>query len=75
MTSWKWQHENDIMTMTHNNDKGPRKEGRRMTKGRKEDYKGKEVNWGKEGNQQRDGRKIIKNKQEKSSYNQIQQDI
>ena len=30
------------MTMTHNNDKGPRKEDRKMTKGRKEDYRGKE---------------------------------
>ena len=40
--------------MTHNNDKGPRKEDRKMTKGRKEDYRGKE------GRLPREGRKIIK---------------
>jgi len=44
--------------MTHNNDKGPRKEGRKMTKGRKEDYQGKE------GRLPREGKKIIKGRKE-----------
>ena len=46
------------MTMTHNNDKGPRKEGRKMTKGRKEDYQDKE------GRLPREGRKITKGRRE-----------
>ena len=45
---------NDIMTISNTNDKGLRKEGRKMTKGRKEDYQGKERRL------PRKGRKIIK---------------
>ena len=40
------------MTMTHNNDKGSRKEGQKMTKEGKEDYQVKE------GSQSREGRKM-----------------
>ena len=46
------------MSMTHNNDKGPRKEGRKMTTGRKEDYHGKG------GRLSSEARKITKGRKE-----------
>ena len=46
------------MTMTHTNDKGLRKEGRKMTKGRKEEYQGKE------GRLPRIGQKISKDRED-----------
>ena len=60
------------MTMTSNNDKGPRKElgkeGRKMTKGRKEDSQGKQ-GWNmtegrKKDHQGKEGRKITKGRNE-----------
>ena len=43
--------------MTHNNDKGSRKEGQKMTKEGKEDYQGKKDYQGKQGSLPREGRK------------------